>query len=84
MHVDIVGHSQRHVKATYSSPLSTDLPDGQKQFCDTTAKDTFVATWVACYGMPSVITTDWGMQFTSATWSGWCEEYGMQRQIICK
>ena len=51
---------------------------------DTTAKDTFVATWVACYGMPSVITTDWGMQFTSATWSGWCEEYGMQRQIICK
>ena len=44
MHVDIVGHSQRHVKATYSSPWSTDLPDGQNQFC---------------YGIPPLRTPSW-------------------------
>ena len=38
-----------------------------------------MSKWVARYGVLSVITTDQGVhvQFTSATWSGWCE-YGMQ------
>ena len=40
--------------------------------------DAFVATWVAHYGMPSVITTDRGVQLTSATWGGWCVDYGVQ------
>ena len=40
--------------------------------------DAFVATWVAHYGMPSVITTDRGVQLTSATWGGWCVDYGLQ------
>ena len=32
--------------------------------------DAFVATWVACFCVPSIITTDKGVQFTSATWGG--------------
>ena len=38
-----------------------------------------LVTWGACYGMPSVITTDRGIQqFTSVTWGEGCAQYSMQ------
>ena len=39
---------------------------------------TFVATWVAHYGVPANLTSDRGVQFTSATWTDWCSEYGVR------
>ena len=40
--------------------------------------DAFVATWVARYGVPANLTSDRGVQFTSATWTDWCSEYGVR------
>ena len=40
--------------------------------------DAFMATWVACYGVPLIITMNRGVQFTSATWGGWCGDYSVQ------
>ena len=40
--------------------------------------DAFVATWVARFGVPANLTSDRGVQFTSATWTDWCSEYGVQ------
>ena len=37
-----------------------------------------MATWVARFGMPSILTMDRGVQFTSAMWAGWCGDYGVQ------
>ena len=35
-------------------------------------------TWVARYGVPANITSDRGVQFTSAMWTDWCSEYGVR------
>ena len=40
--------------------------------------DAFAATWVARFGMPTNISTDRGVQLTSATWTAWCSQYGVQ------
>jgi len=40
--------------------------------------DTFVATWVARFGVPRVITTDRGTQFCSSTWKCLCRTLGAQ------
>ena len=40
--------------------------------------DAFKATWVALFGVPTSITSDRGVQFTSATWTDWCGKYGVQ------
>ena len=38
-----------------------------------TVADTFTAEWVARFGVPSVVTTDRGTQFTSYRWSQLCK-----------
>ena len=40
--------------------------------------DTFVATWVARFGVPERVTTDRGTQFTSSLWSAWCVSLNVQ------
>ena len=40
--------------------------------------DALVATWVALFGVPANLTSDKGVQFTSATWTDWCSEYGVR------
>ena len=38
--------------------------------------DSFVANWVARFGMPATITTDQGTQFTGGTWQCMCKALG--------
>ena len=40
--------------------------------------DASVGIWVACYGVPSIIMTDRGVQFTSAMCGEWCAQYSLQ------
>jgi hypothetical protein len=40
--------------------------------------DAFVEQWVARYGVPRVVTTDRGTQFTSATWASLARTLGFQ------
>ncbi len=40
--------------------------------------DTFVAEWVARFGLPRQVTTDRGTQFTSGTWGAWCSRMGVE------
>ncbi len=35
--------------------------------------DAFIGTWVARYGVPAVVTTNRGLQFTSAVWAALCQ-----------
>lgn len=39
----------------------------------------FISTWVSRYGVPSVLTSDRGAQFTSAVWSSVCLTLGIRR-----
>jgi hypothetical protein len=47
----------------------------------TSCADTFVATWVARFGVPECITSDRGPQFTSAVWSVLCSRLGISRSL---
>ena len=38
--------------------------------------DSFLANWVARFGMPAIITTYQGTQFTSCTWQCMCRALG--------
>ena len=40
--------------------------------------DALVAGWIARFGVPAIITTDRGVQFTSAIWSVLCKRLGIQ------
>jgi hypothetical protein len=43
-----------------------------------TCADAFIAAWVACFGVPAMLTTDQGRQFTSAVWSRVCALLGVE------
>jgi hypothetical protein len=47
----------------------------------TSCADTFVATWVARFGVPECITSDRGPQFTSAVWFALCSRLGISRSL---
>ncbi len=38
----------------------------------------FITTWVARYGVPSQITSDRGVQFTSGVWQNWCSQHAVR------
>jgi Integrase core domain len=44
-----------------------------------TCVDTFTSGWVARYGVPTAVTTDCGVQFTSELWHVMCKTLGIQR-----
>jgi transposase InsO family protein len=46
-----------------------------------TCAESFVATWVARFGMPAHLTSDQGRQFTSALWGLVCSWLGMQHHL---
>jgi transposase InsO family protein len=43
-----------------------------------TSADTLIAAWVARFGVPAVITSDRGTQFTSQVWAIFCRKLGIQ------
>ncbi len=43
-----------------------------------TCVDTHIAAWVARFGVPAVITSDKGRQFTSQVWTILCRKLGIQ------
>lgn len=43
----------------------------------TTAADALITDWVSCFGVPAVITSDRGTQFTSAVWEVLCTRLGI-------
>ena len=43
----------------------------------TATADALVAGWIARFGVPAVITTDRGVQFTSAVWQVLCKRLGI-------
>jgi hypothetical protein len=52
-----------------------------KDISATSCADTFVATWVARFGMPECITSDRGSQFTLAVWSLLCARLGISLSL---
>jgi transposase InsO family protein len=44
----------------------------------TECADAFTAAWVARFGVPAVVTTDRGTQFTSGVWACLCRTLGMK------
>jgi hypothetical protein len=46
-----------------------------------TCVDAFIASWVACFGVPETVTTDRGTQFTSALWSSACTSPGIKHVL---
>ncbi len=43
-----------------------------------TCVDAFISSWVARFGVPGIVTTDRGTQFTSALWSSTCTSLGIK------
>jgi hypothetical protein len=43
--------------------------------------DAFIASWVARFGVPDVITSDRGAQFTSSLWSLLCSKLGIEHRL---
>ena len=84
IHVDIVGplqvssggHSHiltiidRSTRWVEAVPLSSTTA--------TACADALVAGWVSRFGIPAVMTTDRGVQFTSAVWSVLCQRLGIK------
>ena len=81
VHVDIVGplppSRGGHVYWLTMIDRSTRWPEVvlSEKVTAETVLDAFVSTWVARFGVPTCVTTDRGVQFTSATWGAWCEIY---------
>ena len=50
----------------------------------TTAADcatAFISSWVARFGVPTILTSDRGVQFTSALWAALCSQLGVHRSL---
>ena len=47
----------------------------------TACADAFVAGWIARFGVPASITTDRGVQFTSAFWAVLCQQLGVLQHV---
>jgi transposase InsO family protein len=83
IHVDLVGPLPASEGATY---IFTVIDRNTRWFealplCDISAKScasVLIKDWFARYGMPAVITSDRGSQFTSALWDSLCSTLGIK------
>ncbi len=46
-----------------------------------TCADTFIANWVARFGVPATVTTDRGAQFMSPLWTAACTSMGIKHVL---
>ena len=82
VHVDLVGPWPRTAEGHTSLLTVVDRTTRWAEAIplqSTTAQvvaDSFVANWVACFGMPGTITTDQGTQFTGSKWQCMCKALG--------
>jgi len=82
VHVDLVGPLPASVKGhTYLLTMidrTTRWPEvvPLQNISAQEVADTFVATWVARFGSPNIITTDRGTQFTGSIWNCMCRTLG--------
>ena len=63
----IIDHSTRWVEAV---PLSSMTAPA--------CADALVAGWISQFGVPAVMVTDRGVQFTSAVWAVMCQRLGIR------
>ena len=84
VHVDLVGplspSSKGHTYLMTMIDRTTRWPE-VVPLSNVTAQlvaDTFAETWVSRFGVPSMVTTDRGAQFTGATWACLCRRLGIQ------
>jgi transposase InsO family protein len=62
----IIDRTSRWLEAIPLTSMATD-----------TMVDTLINNWVCRFGVPAVVTSDRGAQFTSAVWAGVCAKLGM-------
>jgi transposase InsO family protein len=62
---------------------STRWPEAVPLASTTTADcvEAFLNSWVSRFGVPAVVTSDRGVQFTSSVWSGLCQKLGINHKL---
>ena len=73
VHVDLVGPWPRSAEG--HTHLLTVVDNTQSTTAQVVA-DSFVANWVARFGVPATITTDQGTQLIGSTWQCMCKALG--------
>jgi Integrase zinc binding domain/Integrase core domain len=88
VHVDIIGPLPLSSGCTYAFTMVdratrwvevAPLTSITEQEC----AQAFLRTWVACYGVPSQLTSDRGAQFSSSLWAQVCKLLGVHHIMTC-
>jgi len=63
----IIDQSSRWLEAIPLTSMETD-----------TCLEALISNWIARFGIPTIITSDWGSQFTSSIWAATCQQLGVK------
>ena len=84
LHVDLVGPLTASVEGFTHVMTMIDRTTRWMEVCPlssttaTACADALVASWISRFGVPAIITSDRGVQFTSAVWQVLCKRLGIQ------
>jgi hypothetical protein len=78
LHMDLVGEGFRYLFTIIDRSTRWVEAIPVKYMEAATIADTLVAGWVSRFGVPAVITSDCGTQFTSAIWEELCKRLNIQ------
>ncbi len=87
VHIDLVGplpaSSSGHTHLFTVVDRSTRWPEAIPLAGKTTADcvEAFLSGWVSRFGVPAVVTSDRGVQFTSSVWSALCQKLGVNHKL---